>query len=69
LRSKRSPRRSHQRQPSCDPHGGFSTIEGPSPSVDGYRAAHPVVVAALLGADAGRGAEIIADWEMDDRAW
>ena len=51
------------------PSPAFSTIEGPSPSVDGYRAAHPVVVAALLGADAGRGAEIIADWEMDDRAW
>lgn len=35
----------------------------------GHPCAHPVVVAALLGADPGRGAEIIQDWELPDRAW
>lgn len=38
-------------------------------SVDGHACAAAVVVAALLGADTGRGAEIIEDWELADRAW
>ncbi|MDZ7676696.1 MAG: hypothetical protein U5K30_16715 [Acidimicrobiales bacterium] len=44
-------------------------VHGPEATVDGHRCARPVVVAALLATDPGRGAEIIEDWEMVDRAW
>lgn len=37
--------------------------------VAGHACAHPVVVAVLLGADPARGAEIIDDWKLADRAW
>lgn len=51
------------------PSPAVAMIDTPPATVAGYRSAHPVVIAALLGADAGRGAEIIDEWEMTDRAW
>jgi DNA-binding IclR family transcriptional regulator len=45
------------------------TISVKGTQVDGHAIAHPVVVALTLAGDTARGAEIVRDWDLDDRPW
>lgn len=36
---------------------------------EGQAVAHPVIVALTLAGDPARGAEIVRDWDLDDRPW
>lgn len=50
------------------PSAAFGSNAGPS-DVDGHLVAMPVVIALSLAGDPARGAEVVEEWELDDRPW
>lgn len=46
----------------------FGWNSGPG-NVEGHLAAAPVVIALSLAGDPARGAEVVEEWELDDRPW